>query len=447
MTAGNIYTIAGTGTFGFSGDGGPATSAELKNPAGVAADASGNVVIADTNNDRVRVVAASTGTFYGQPMTAGDIYTVAGTGPPAPSGDGGLATSAELTEPGGLSLDAAGNLLIADSFNYRVRVAAARTGTFYGIAMTAGHIYTIAGDGTFGFSGDGGPATSAEIAVDFGVAADAAGNVLIPDFANNRVRVVAARTGTFYGQPMTAGDIYTVAGNGTQGSSGDGGPATSAELSDPKGVAADAAGNLLIADTDNNQVRVVAARTGTFYGQPMTAGDIYTITFNGFPFFQPGGVATDAAGNLLIADTDNNRIRVLATSTGTFYGVAMTTGGIYTVAGTGTQGFSGDGGPATSAELSRPSGLTLDAAGNLLIPDTYNNRVRVVANSTGTFYGQPMTAGDIYTIAGTGTPEFTGDGGPATSAALLIPEGLAVDAAGNLMIADSGNDRIRMVTG
>jgi hypothetical protein len=447
MTAGNIYTIAGTGTFGFSGDGGPATSAELKNPAGVAADASGNVVIADTNNNRVRVVAASTGTFYGQPMTAGDIYTVAGTGPPAPSGDGGLATSAELTEPGGLSLDAAGNLLIADSFNYRVRVAAARSGTFYGIAMTAGHIYTIAGDGTFGFSGDGGPATSAEIAVDFGVAADAAGNVLIPDFANNRVRVVAARTGTFYGQPMTAGDIYTVAGNGTQGSSGDGGPATSAELSDPKGVAADAAGNLLIADTDNNQVRVVAARTGTFYGQPMTAGDIYTITFNGFPFFQPGGVATDAAGNLLIADTDNNRIRVLATSTGTFYGVAMTTGGIYTVAGTGTQGFSGDGGPATSAELSRPSGLTLDAAGNLLIPDTYNNRVRVVANSTGTFYGQPMTAGDIYTIAGTGTPEFTGDGGPATSAALLIPEGLAVDAAGNLMIADSGNDRIRMVTG
>jgi DNA-binding beta-propeller fold protein YncE len=140
--------------------------------------------------------------------------------------------------------------------------------------MTGGDIYTVAGDGTFGFSGDGGPATSAELSVPDGVAADAAGNLVIADTGSARVRVAADRTGTLYGQPMTAGHIYTIAGDGTEGFSGDGGPATSAELYVPQGVAADAAGNLLIADTFNHRVRVVAASSGTFYGQPMTAGDI-----------------------------------------------------------------------------------------------------------------------------------------------------------------------------
>ena len=149
---------------------------------------------------------------------------------------------------------------------------AARTGTFYGKAMTGGDIYTVAGDGTFGFSGDGGPATSAELNGPQGVAVDAAGNLLIADTGNGRIRVVA-HTGTFYGQPMTGGDIYTVAGDGTQGFSGDGGPATNARLASRRSVAVDAAGNLLIADFGNERVRVVAARTGTFYGQPMTAGE------------------------------------------------------------------------------------------------------------------------------------------------------------------------------
>src|SRR5260370_1450239 len=165
--------------------------------------------------------------------------------------------------------------MTADTTTYGVRVVAARTGTFYGKAMTAGHIYTVAGDGHKAFSGDGGPATSAGLSP-AGVAVDAAGNLLIADVGNDRVRVVAARSGTFYGRPMTAGDIYTVAGNGKPGFSGDGGPATSAELNILQSVAADAAGNLLIADFGNQRVRVVAARSGTFYGQPMTAGDIYT---------------------------------------------------------------------------------------------------------------------------------------------------------------------------
>jgi hypothetical protein len=454
MAAGDIYTVAGTGHRGFAGDGGPATRAELSYANGVAVDAAGNLVVADLDNQRVRVVAASTGTFYGQAMTAGDIYTVAGDGTFGFNGDGIPATSAELTTPQSVAVDAAGNLLIADTDNLRVRVVAASTGTFYGQAMTAGDIYTMAGNGSDA-SGDGGPATRAEFsAPDGNVAVDAAGNLVIPD-SSNRVRVAAAKTGTFYGQPMTAGDVYTVAGNGTLGFSGDGGPATSAELDGPAGVAVDAAGNLLFADAENNRVRVVAVETGIFYGQAMAAGDIYTVAGGGTAGLGDGGpatsaalnlpqgVAVDAAGNLVIGDFEHDRVRVVAVKTGTFYGQAMTAGDIYTVAGDNAGGFSGDGGPATSAELQGPSDVTVDATGNLLIPDFDNDRVRVVAVKTGTFYGQAMTAGDIYTVAGGGN--FTGDGIPATKALLSIPNSVAVDAAGNLLIADTGRSRIQVV--
>ncbi len=435
MTAGHIYTIAGDGTLGFSGDGGPAAKAELNGPAGVAVDAAGNILIADIGNQRIRVVAASSRTFYGQPMTAGDIYTIAGDGTEGFSGDGGPAVKAELDQPIGVAVDHAGNVVIGDSFNQRIRVVADSTGTFYGRPMTAGDIYTVAGDGTEGFSGDGGPATSAELAEPRVAAVDHAGNLLIADFANQRIRVVADSSGTFYGRPMTAGDIYTIAGDGTGGFAGDGGPAASAELFFPQGAGVDAAGNLLIADSDNNRVRMVAETTGTFYGQPMTAGDIYTIAGNGAVAFSgdsgpvtgaefsgTAGVAVDPAGNRLIADAGNDRVRVAAERTGTFYGKAMTAGDIYTVAGNGIAGFSGDGTPATSAELDRPAGVAADSAGNLLIGDAGNDRVRMVAETTGTFYGQPMTAGDIYTVAGDGTEgPCGGSGGPATGADALQP--------------------------
>jgi sugar lactone lactonase YvrE len=458
MTAGDTYTIAGNGGTGASGDGGPATSASVV-PQGVAIDSAGNVLIADHPfHDRVRLVAASTGTFYGQPMTAGDIYTIAGTGDFGFSGDGGPATAAELSISRGMAIDQAGNLLIADTFNSRIRAVAASTGRFYGRPMAAGNIYTIAGTGHAGFSGDGGPATAAELADPFGVAVDGAGNLLIADTNSSRIRAVAASTGTFYGQAMTAGDIYTIAG-GNRGFAGDGGPATAARLSLPDGVAVDGAGNVLIADTFNGRIRVVAASTGTYYGRPMTVGDIYTIAGGGASGLGdggpataaqlnfPAGVAVDGAGNLLIADTYDNRIRVVAASTGTFYGQPMTAGDIYTIAGTGTGGFSGDGSPATAAQLNLPAGVAVDGAGNLLIADTSNNRIRVVAASTGTFYGQPMTAGDIYSIAGTGTGGFSGDGSPATAAELYTPSGVAVDAAGNLFITDTANNRIREVIG
>jgi trimeric autotransporter adhesin len=528
MTAGDIYTVAGDGTAGYSGDGGPAASAELDDPSGVAVDGAGNLVIADYSNYRVRVVAAKTGTFYGQAMTAGDIYTVAGDGTQGYSGNGGPATSAELNNPLGVAVDSAGDLVIADSSNDRVRVVAAKTGTFYGQAMTAGDIYTVAGvgihrwsgiggpavnaelaavpvftwtsavaansgnyvvlqsdrawficetagtyfgqamtagdiysvagDGTRGYSGDGGPAISAKLNTPQGVAFDSAGNLVIADYSNHRVRVVAAKTGTFYGQAMTAGDIYTIAGNGTRGYSGDGGPAIAAELDTPQGVAFDSAGNLVIADPASGRVRVVAARTGTFYGQAMTAGDIYTVAGNGSGTYSgdggpaisagvdPEGVAVDGSGNLVIADTVNGRVRVVAARTGTFYGQAMTAGDIYTVAGGGTSGL-GDGGPATSAELEDPEGVAVDGSGNLVIADTLDSRVRVVAAKTGTFYGQAMTAGDIYTVAGNGTPGYSGDGGPAASAELGYPDGVAVDGSGNLVIADSQNALVRLVSG
>jgi secreted PhoX family phosphatase len=458
MTAGDIYTVAGNGTIGYSGDGGPATSAELNLPRGVTVDGAGNLVIADRGNNVVRVVAGSTGNFYGQAMTAGDIYTVAGNGTVGYSGDGGAATAAELSGPDQTAVDGAGNLVIADGANGRVRVVAASTGNSYGQAMTAGDIYTVAGTG--GFSGDGGPATNAGLNSPRRVTVDGPGNLVIADRGNNVIRVVAGSTGNFYGQAMTAGDIYTVAGNGSWGFSGDGGPATSAELADPDQAAVDSAGNLLIDDSANNRIRVVAASTGTYYGQAMTAGDIYTVAGGSLAGYggdgglatkakldEPLDVAVDGAGNLLIADGANNRIRVAAAKKGTYYGQAMLPNHIYTVAGDGTFGFSGDGGAATAAELSIPDDVAVDAAGNLVVTDSGNDRVRVVAATAGTFYGQAMTAGDIYTVAGNGTVGFSGDGGPATSAELGSPGQTAVDAAGNLVIADTGNDRVRVVAG
>ncbi len=455
MIAGHIYRVAGRSTPGFSGDGGPATSAQLRSPEGVAVDAVGNLLIADSRNGRIRMVAARTGTFYGQAVTAGDIYTVAGGGTGAAGG--GPATGANLGNAQNVAVDGAGNLVIAAWDDHEILVVAGSTGTFYGQAMTAGDIYTVAGGGT-SIPGDGGPATSAFLFSPHGVAVDGAGNLVIADALGERIRVVAASTGTFYGQAMTAGDIYTVAGNGKVGTDGDGLPATHARLNHPHDVAVDSAGNLLIADFFNRRIRLVAAHSGRFYGQAMKAGHIYSIAGTTGPssFFGDGGPAThaplnvprglarDAAGNLVIADTGNNLIRVVAAATGTFYGQAMTAGDIYTVAGGGTSGL-GDGGPATSAELFSPDGVAVDGAGNLVIADAGNNRVRVVAAATGTFYGQAMTAGDIYTVAGDGTAGFAGDGGPATSAKVASPEGVAVDGAGNLLISDTGNNRIRVV--
>src|SRR5439155_1238793 len=245
---------AGNSSYGFSGDGGTATSAQLAQPSGIAVDTAGNLYVADTRNQRVRKVTAG-----------GVISTVAGNGTFGFSGDGGPATSAQLSTPDDVAVDAAGNLYVPDLGGQRVRKV-----------TPSGVISTVAGNGTHGFSGDGGPATSAQLAFfsgGSGVAVDVAGNLYISDNGNNRVRKVTAD-----------GVISTVAGNGTFGFSGDEGPATSAQLNFPLGVAVDSAGNLYIADSDNTRRRKVTA-----------GGVISTVAGNGTSGFSGGqGPATSA---------------------------------------------------------------------------------------------------------------------------------------------------------
>lgn len=391
ISNGTITTVAGNGTIGFAGDGGPATAAELYAPYGVAVDAAGSLYIADASNRRVRKVSN------------GIINTLAGNGQFQFSGDGGPATSASLTTPPGLALDASGNIYIDNGDRIR--------------KVSNGIITTVAGNGSFGFSGDGGPATSAAIN-SIGVT-DAQGSLYLGDGGTGHVRKVSN------------GIITTIAGNGKFSFSGDGGPATSASLAGPYGVALDSAGNLYLADNGNNRIRevsngiitTVAGSGSPCYTAASTCG---SFSGDGGPatsatLSNPQGVAVDSVGNIYIADTYNNRIR------------KVSNGIITTVAGNGSPGFSGDGGPATGASLYEPVGVAVDASGNLYIADSANNRIRKVSSGT------------ITTVAGNGKAAFAGDGGLATAASLSYPAQVAVDSAGNLYIADQNNNRVREV--
>ena len=480
--SGQETTVVGNGSRGYSGDGAAAGSAQLNQPASIAVDASGNVLIADRFNAVVRLVAGSdcsSACPFGLPaMTQGDIYTIAGTGSYGFAGDNGPGTSAQLTDVSGVALNSRGDALIADRNNQRVRLIAASScsGTCpYGLAaMSAGNIYTIAGNGTAGFAGDGGSATGAELNGPAGIALDSTGDVMIADLSNNRVRMLAAASCSSscpYGLATTTpGRIYTIAGNGTAGYTGDNASAATAELNGPSGVGTDVSGDVLIADRVNSRVRLVAASTCTSscpYGlAATTAGSIYTIAGSGVAGFAgdggsgrtaqlnvPSGVNVDAGGDVLVADTGNDRVRLLAAagcSSACPYGLAATTAGhLYTVAGNGSTGFGGDGGPAASAEVDRPAGTALDGQSDLVIADQDSNRIRLVAAadcSTDCPFGlSATTAGDIYTIAGTGTAGFAGDNGPARAAQLFGPAAVALDASGDLLIADQDNRRVRLL--
>jgi RHS repeat-associated protein len=458
MTAGDIYTIAGDGTAGSSGDNGAATSAELNGPSGVAIAPSGAIAIADTSNNRTRFVPATSGTYFGRSMTAGDIYTIAGNGTAGYLGDTGAATSAELSGPQSVTFDASGDLAVADTSNNVIRFVPVSTGSYFGRSMAADDIYTIAGNGTAGYSGNGAAATSAELSAPYAVAFDAAGDLAIADSRNNVVRFVPVSSGSNYGQSMSADDIYTVAGTGTYGDSGNGTAATSAPLGDPVGIAVDAAGDLFIASDWAADVRVVAAGSGNLAGQSVTADDIYLIAGNGsYAYSGDGGpagqselstaqqVRVDSAGDVVITDAGDNVIRFVPASTGTFFGRSMTARDIYTIAGDGGGGDSGDGAAATSAELDNPGGAEIGPAGGTVIADPNNNMIRYVANTSGTHFGRVMTAGDIYTIAGTGMAGYSGNGASATSAELYYPSAVAFDAAGDVVIADSSNSAVRFV--
>lgn len=333
-----ISTFAGNGATMYAGDGGMANVAALNHPRGIAVGATGQLYIADVDNFRVRAVTP-----------AGVIFTVAGTGVLGAAGDGGSALAATFSDINGLTVDSAGNLYVADSGNRRIRKV-----------TPAGTVTTVAGTGIQGFSGDGGLATDATLNRPSSVIVDPSGNIYFSDSSNQRIRRVAPD-----------GTITTIAGNGLEGFSGDGSLATGATMSFPLGLARDQVGNLYFTDGNNNRVRRIT----------------------------PSGI-------------------------------------ISTVAGDGKGRFAGDGGLATLASLNIPSDLAIDFAGNLYIADAGNNRVRRVDLS-----------GIITTVAGTGADGFSGDGGVATSAMLNFPWAVTVDTSGSVYVADRVNSRIRRISG
>jgi sugar lactone lactonase YvrE len=488
-----IYTVAGVGVDGYSGDGGQATIAEVNGPYKAVADSAGNVYIADTGNNRVRKVAAATGI----------ITTLAGNGTAGFSGDTEAAIDAELNQPGSVAIDSAGNIYIADSYNYVIRKVTAATGI----------ITTFAGTGSGYYSGDGGPATSAGLGDPFGLALDGAGNLYIGLPGDDRIRMVTAGTGI----------ITTVAGNGQFGYSGDSGPATAAALALPNGVSVDNAGNLYIADTDNNVIRKVTASTGiitTVAGNGFDAGG-YGGGYSGdggaatsAELFWPSDTAVDAAGNFYFADKFNNAIRKVTASTNI----------ITTITGHGNYcGFgSGDGGPAIGGSICYPQGVAVDTDGNLYVANTGEPRIQKVTvastppasaaappvfsvaggsysspqtlaltdatrgaaiyvttdgttpNGTSPNYFQPINvsgritikaiaiapgylpsetvtaaytittapAAVISTVAGNGVQGSTGIGGAATAAEIGYPQGVAVDPSGSLYFTDTQNNLV-----
>ena len=392
---GGITTIAGTGVAGFSGDGGPATSAKISFPIDVVIDSKGEILFSDSGNNRIRKIS-----------TAGIITTIAGTGVGGFGGDGGAATSAKLNRPYGLNLDPSGDLYFADNFNQRIRKV-----------DTAGIIHTVAGNGTAGFSGDGGPATSAELNSPDDVLPDSKGNFYITDHLNRRVRKV-----------NSAGIISTFAGNGGGGCSGDGGLASNASFGKPTGLLiysgtlVGGVPTLLVGNACQARIRGVDLSTNIIH---TFVGSVKGFDGNGNKalasrFLSPAGVMVDSSGDLLIGDGGNDEVRKVNASTTIVTAVAG--------------GYLGNGGAGTLASLNAPENIAFDKAGNLYIAETNGSRIRKLS-----------TTGVITAFAGTGISGYSGDGGRAASAHLTSPFGVTADGTGNVYIADSGNDVIRKV--
>jgi len=358
--------------------------------------------------------------------SSGTINVVAGNAAVGFGGDGAAAINAELNVPAGVAVDTSGNFYIADSRNNVIRE----------VTVATGIITTVAGsqEQQQGYSGDNGPAIGALLNEPVGVAVDTAGNLYIADMGNNAIRKVTINVPTSTGPQNIITTVAGISNVGTAGYSGDGGPAISATLSSPAGVAVDSSGNVYVADLGNNAIREVKAGTGIIStaagisgvgtaGYAGDSGPATSATLNG-----PRGVAVDTSGNIYIADSGNNAIREVTASTAK----------ITTIVGNGTPSDTGDNGAATSGTLNNPTGLTVDSAGNLYIADSGNNVVRKVT--------APPSSGIITTAAGNIERGNTGNGGPANEATLNGPSGVAVNSAGSIYIADEGNDVIREVT-
>jgi hypothetical protein len=449
--SGTISVFAGTGIAGFSGDGKPANQATLTAPAGLAIDSAGNIYIADAN--RIREV-----------NTSGIITTIAGTGAVcAPStalcGDNGPATGAQLDAPQGMVIDAAGDVYIADTQDARVRCIIGSTGGCYGSKDAVGEIVTVAGtgklcDGPTEDCGDHGPAPAAYLDYPTGVVLDSFSDLIFTDTRDQRIRCIIGSTGGCDNPPKaTVGDIYTIVGTGefcdpsSKYHCGDGGAAIKAHLWNPEGLAQDSAGNLYFADQLDCRVRKVNISTWII----STIAGVYppnsTTPYCGFQgdggsplnaFLDlPYGVFVGSTGTVYIADAGNQRVREITTS--------GNTSTITTVAGGGS---GGDRGAATLATLADPISVTWDNDGNYYIADTANNRIRKVSagsNVITTVAGTGSACDALLLTLPTGTP-YCGDQGPATSATLWGPEGIAVDQAGNIYFSDTLNFDVREVS-
>ena len=351
----------------------------LESPGGIALDAAGDLFVADTDHCRVVVVAAHTGTLDGLHLRAGRAAAFAG---------GTCTGRGALAYPTAVAVDAHGDVYVAEATAQRVQEVRAGSRT----------PVTVAGTGSAGYNGDGLAATASELDQPTGLALDAAGDLFIADTANCRVRVLPAGTTTLFGQAVTGGHLFTVAGTGVCGSSGQGGPLAAAQLWNPVAVTIDAAGDLLVADSGDQSVLLVPARAGSFYGTPVGAGDIGVVL---------GGTAS--------------------------YGP-----------------YALDGLPATgpAAELDDPRGLAVGPTGALFVTDGFMHVIRVVPPTTGTLLGRTMTGGDLYTAAGAlpvSTPEGTNDGTRWVLTTMDIPTGVAAAPSGALFYADAGLGSVRVL--
>jgi sugar lactone lactonase YvrE len=444
MVAGDIYTIAGNAAKGYGGDGGAATSASLANPSGTFVDSTGSVFIADSSNARIRQVSSATGNY-----TTETISTWAGNGIISYF-DAAPATAGQLDTPAGLAIDSTGNLAIADVGFQGEQSLIRKVAT----PIASGALSTLVGSPGFGgfenVTNTGFPNYVENDAI--GVAFDGSGNLYIADTRNCIIRKLSAGVmTTVAGIEPTLDLANPPASTPNCGFAAQGGAAVGTKLGVVNSVALDAAGDIFFSDVTNNMIWEVPKNTvGT-----MTGGNAYVIagvqdttgSFGGeggaavnAHFNKPTGIYIDVYGNLFIADTGNNIIREVPADNSS----GMIAGFIYTVAGDKTNhaaGYTGDTGPATSAELNAPFTMVVDNAGSIFIADTNNHVIREVAGTGVT----GKTSGHIYTVAGKNVAGFTGDGAAATAAELNSPQGLAIDGAADLLISDSQNNRIRSV--